>query len=291
MRVSLIPAALVAGATLVAASPLRVEVITVEQVNGPVPAPFRFGHAAHQGNNELVAEMVRIGDGATTTTGGRGGRGRKPCNGMGRSRSAFRTKALELSNAFRKALGLPVIVEMYPVHSTSQSSRPSKPTFVEHIAPLNNHGKKVEEEFHVVPFMPDQPAVLPVDHNDNDVSILPHPHPHRIHHHGHPHGHIHRFDKAPFVDRLLISIGMLGKWEGRAVAFVFGAGLGVLLRMFYVLTVVAFRTMKRSNRPTEEQQYVIFVEELEQEAEPTPINVVAPPQYMKDEKAPIPAEN
>jgi len=84
---------------------------------------------------------------------------------------------------------------------------------------------------------------------------------------------------------------MLGKWEGRAVAFVFGAGLGVLLRMFYVLTVVAFRTMKRSNRPTEEQQYVIFVEELEQEAEPTPINVVAPPQYMKDEKVPIPAEN
>ena len=36
----------------------------------------------------------------------------------------------------------------------------------------------------------------------------------------------------------------LGRWEGRAVAFVIGCGIGVLLRMFWVLAVVSFRTVR-----------------------------------------------
>lgn len=36
----------------------------------------------------------------------------------------------------------------------------------------------------------------------------------------------------------------LGRWEGRAVAFVIGCGIGVLLRMIWVLALVTFRTVR-----------------------------------------------
>jgi len=36
----------------------------------------------------------------------------------------------------------------------------------------------------------------------------------------------------------------LGRWEGRAVAFVIGCGIGVLIRMFWVLAIVSYRVCR-----------------------------------------------
>jgi len=275
MRLTLIPA-LVAGATLVAATPIRVEVVTFEQIS---PVPARFGHAVHHANNEHVATLIKTGGPIEKWQ-------KKPCGGMGRSR--FREKALELSNAFRKALGLPSIEMNHP----------------------HQHKKIQEPEMRILPFIGTPQAMvesMPAGGEvDQETPYFPHPRPHghhdqppKDHHHEHHHDHHHRphphgafrfLNRAPFGERLLVAISVLGKWEGRAVAFVFGAGLGVLLRMFYVLAVVAYRTARRSGRE-EEEHYVLFVEEVEEDHhQPTPV-AVAPPSYT-DEKAPIaPASN
>ena len=67
-------------------------------------------------------------------------------------------------------------------------------------------------------------------------------------------------------------------WEGRAVAFVVGCGLGVLLRMLWVLSVVFVRALKGGNdEETEYREIVLITEEQV---------VLAPPQYeYVDEKA------
>jgi len=36
----------------------------------------------------------------------------------------------------------------------------------------------------------------------------------------------------------------LGRWEGRAIAFVIGCGIGVLVRMFWVLAIVSYRALR-----------------------------------------------
>jgi hypothetical protein len=61
------------------------------------------------------------------------------------------------------------------------------------------------------------------------------------HHHAHPQMHI---DNAPFLVRLEHALRHLGKWEGRALSFVIGCGIGALLRMFIVLAVVTVRSIK-----------------------------------------------
>jgi hypothetical protein len=75
--------------------------------------------------------------------------------------------------------------------------------------------------------------------------------------------------------RLNFALLSLGKWEGRAVAFVLGCGLGVLLRMFWVLSVITFRTIRGPRR--EEVEYTIIHEYI-------PETAVSPPSYPIDEK-------
>jgi hypothetical protein len=48
----------------------------------------------------------------------------------------------------------------------------------------------------------------------------------------------------------------LGPWEGRAVAFVLGCGLGVLLRMIWIMGVIAYRAFRGPRRETP-VQYVV----------------------------------
>jgi len=86
------------------------------------------------------------------------------------------------------------------------------------------------------------------------------------------------------IHRALMS---LGPWEGRAVAFVLGCGIGVLLRMFWVMTVVMYRAIKGRNG---EAEYTLVCEHYTQ-AETI---LVAPPSYVyldekeaPEEKAPI----
>ncbi|KAF8904889.1 hypothetical protein CPB85DRAFT_1316487 [Mucidula mucida] len=50
---------------------------------------------------------------------------------------------------------------------------------------------------------------------------------------------------TPVVDRLHKAIMALGPWEGRAVAFVFGCGIGVILRFFFLVGLLSCRAFTR----------------------------------------------
>ncbi|KLO16939.1 hypothetical protein SCHPADRAFT_901102 [Schizopora paradoxa] len=94
----------------------------------------------------------------------------------------------------------------------------------------------------------------------------------RLHHKWHrPHS---------FTARLQKSLMMLGPWEGRAVAFVIGCGIGTLLRMLYVLIVVGYRSVRPGNSDDEEVDIVF--EEVEV--------LSAPPAYHADQKIAIAEE-
>jgi len=103
----------------------------------------------------------------------------------------LRTKTTELSNAFRKLFGLPLI---------ETSKRPSK------VAASNTEGR-----YHILPFIGTPPAVVEYTGGSR---------PHHNHHHV---GFRHKSAKVPFVDRLQVALTALGPWEGRAVAFVLGS--------------------------------------------------------------------
>jgi len=61
-------------------------------------------------------------------------------------------------------------------------------------------------------------------------------------HHGQVHG---KHDK--FMNRLHRALNLLGPWEGRAVAFVLGCGIGVLLRMVVVFCTLFLRARRASS--------------------------------------------
>ncbi|THH28776.1 hypothetical protein EUX98_g5416 [Antrodiella citrinella] len=64
-------------------------------------------------------------------------------------------------------------------------------------------------------------------------------------HHGH-HAHAHGHHQGSFLRRINRALMSLGTWEGRVVAFVLGCGIGVLIRMVWVLTVVVVRAFRGS---------------------------------------------
>lgn len=81
----------------------------------------------------------------------------------------------------------------------------------------------------------------------------------------------------------------LGRWEGRAVAFVLGCGIGVLLRMFWVLAVVFYRSVKGSR--AEEHGYAHIIIETDDHDADAVVHS-APPTYTYpvDEKIAIEAD-
>jgi len=64
---------------------------------------------------------------------------------------------------------------------------------------------------------------------------------------------------GPFLHRAHRALMALGPWEGRIVAFVLGCGIGVLVRMFFVLTVLLVRALRGSPVPEPEDETTIFV--------------------------------
>jgi len=85
------------------------------------------------------------------------------------------------------------------------------------------------------------------------------------------------------MDRLANAIMSLGPWEGRAVAFVIGCGIGSLIRMFWVLVILAFRY--RSSKPVESEEFeTVFIFEDHEDNQS-----LAPPQYF-DEKVAVTEE-
>ncbi|KAI0338226.1 hypothetical protein BDW22DRAFT_1338284 [Trametopsis cervina] len=98
-------------------------------------------------------------------------------------------------------------------------------------------------------------------------------------HHHHHHG-----GRTSAVHRLHRALMVLGPWEGRAVAFVLGCGIGVLIRMFWVLAIVVVRSFRGNNRSEDDEVEHILI--FERDAEPVAPIVVQPPPYY-DEKAPL----
>jgi len=66
--------------------------------------------------------------------------------------------------------------------------------------------------------------------------------------------------QGPFLHRVHRALLSLGPWEGRMVAFVLGCGLGVLLRMFWVLAVLLTRSVHRD--PEHEGTILVYAEEV-----------------------------
>jgi len=92
-----------------------------------------------------------------------------------------------------------------------------------------------------------------------------------------------RHHHGPFLRRMHFALMALGPWEGRAVAFVLGCGIGVLLRMVWVMGVVLARTISGSR--SDDAPEAVFDADAEE-------ILVAPPQYSQfpDEKAPAVVE-
>lgn len=233
---------------------------------------------------------------ATITSEGSAHRG---CKG------SFRGKLIQLSNAFRHALGLPLIEmgEYLPV-DPAIIGKPHPHPHVggeAHILPLPLppfegapesfvHGHHAPSQMEDIG---DQPTEPPVEHP---------------HHKGHQHKHK-KFRKhgcrkrvKGFFRRIHKAITALGPWEGRAVSFVLGkssrirhrllglagqvmeiskyfitgCGIGVLLRMFWVLSVLAYRTIRGEREESQVREYVVLDQDVE-------TIFIAPPQYS-DEK-------
>ncbi|KAG6332390.1 hypothetical protein ID866_6700 [Astraeus odoratus] len=301
MRLSILPV-LVAGAGMigtygpwapgqVAAEPIRV----IVDASG-AHANIRFGHvlanANVNGNDDSTVARVRPAFVMAASTGLKGeGSAHHGC------KNSIREGAIRISNAFRHALGLPLI---------EMDNHPAAPAAV--IAGKPHHHALAGDEVHVMPiplppfggvpeaFVHGHHAGMPVE------AVADHPtdghdgrDEHKEHRHHREHSHKHRkFRKIHckkhikgFFRRVHKALTALGPWEGRAVAFVLGCGLGVLLRMFWVLSVLAYRTIRGERE--EVQGYIV----LNQDVEPV---FVAPPEYadekrqvVEDDKRPIDA--
>jgi len=145
----------------------------------------------------------------------------------------LKSKALAMSNRLRQALGLP------PIVASSLRSH----------APYHSP----ENTFNILPF--------PHPNADRDALVRFHVELMR------PMEPQHR----PFVHRLHRAVNQLGPWEGRAVAFVLGCGLGVLIRMFFVMTLLIVRRIR--GQPTRQIQLL---------EEPETAYVILPPSYSSE---------
>lgn len=273
MRLSILPI-LVAGAGIVSqvsAEPLRVLVESPLNAN----ANIRFGHALANANvngnddSDNVARLVRPSVIMTSSTEVKGKH--HFCG------ASLKAKALRMSNAFRHALGLPLI-EMGD-HDAFKGEVPSNP------GPITGEARILPMPFIGAPISLDIPASSSEKENSGDVKELLsdgsvvriYRHHEAESHHHHHHGMKHK-KAGSFFSRVHRAIMALSLWEGRAVAFVLGCGIGVLLRMFWVMSVLAYRTV-RGDRADEAGGYIMFEHDAEN-------NFVPPPEYT-DEKVKV----
>jgi len=186
-----------------------------------------------------------------------------PCGGR------LRQKAASMSKAFMTALGF----------TASDNKEGKSQGHWHHVEPLPFIG---------TPNANGLEALEGETQGGDKIRILPmsaHPHPERIHAHR---VHHHLKGKHSFLMRVHFALMSLGPWEGRAVAFVLGCGIGVLLRMFWVMTVISYRLI-RGQRPAPVEEHEYTVVDLDAEE-----IFVAPPHYTYpvDEKvAQVPESN
>ncbi|EIN11203.1 hypothetical protein PUNSTDRAFT_124676 [Punctularia strigosozonata HHB-11173 SS5] len=154
-----------------------------------------------------------------------------------------KAKAIEISNSFRKLLGMPLI----------------------------QTGKEAFGKAHggYAIYKP----VAPIDVDDKIVEMKKYS--------------ADRSGEETFATRVHQALITLGPWEGRAVAFVLGCGIGVLLRMVWVMLIVTARMFKggRSHSEDDEVEYTLVFEHALPDAEEI---AVPPPQYTdSDEKGQV----
>ncbi|KAL6301286.1 hypothetical protein BKA93DRAFT_828401 [Sparassis latifolia] len=244
---------LLASACLVTASPLRVVVTSHQEVtSGSDAAVARISN--------VVAQVYPPPPGAPGT--------KHHCSG------SFRDKAIHLSNTI---FGIPALPP--PPSVWIMNHGPAVPPFAfpealpveledKHHVHAHDHfdGEETEGTQDGLKMEMAQPS--------HGVGRGPHREfaPVHIMHMG---GHRHR----SFLRRVHFALMALGPWEGRAVAFVLGCGIGVLLRMLFVIGVVLVRALK-GRRGEPEEIDVLF--------ETDAAEVVPPPQYT--EKVPVAVE-
>ncbi|KAI0630046.1 hypothetical protein C8Q77DRAFT_1063594 [Trametes polyzona] len=204
----------------------------------------------------------------------------------------MRAKALEATNRFRAMFGLPLI-EPDAAHGAVRvhapgPKRPDPEDNLVHILPIE-HSKDLKDFMEhmpppILPFVgtPVRPAFAEVDREQGWVGRPSHAQRiHRFHRH---HG--------SFLRRVHHALMALGPWEGRAVAFVLGCGIGVLLRMMWVMVLLTARAIRGPTRDeaTEDNYDVVFDDEAELLVPPPQYTVIAPggeavPVAVADEKA------
>jgi len=148
----------------------------------------------------------------------------------------------------------------------------------------DKHVKATVQEFKILPFI-GTPNVVEVP--PAPVRVVQNSPEHAHGYGAHRFHHKHSGERPSFLMRVHLALMSLGPWEGRAVAFVLGCGIGVLLRMAWVLVVLTIRGF-RSPRSEEEHLYTV----VDMDAEEI---FVAPPTYTypvekEEAAAPAPAE-
>ncbi|KAJ3778454.1 hypothetical protein FB446DRAFT_713595 [Lentinula raphanica] len=227
----------------------------------------------------------------------------------GSRRGCAGSRSLSISNTLRQALGLPLIETEFthphheggklegavhflpfafggPVweHHDDDEYNGPRVHYVHHNEDdeLNFEEKEEEGRVHHNHHHHHHDMFASMEDEGEEGPVHPHRH-HRHHHHSKFHGHFH--PRSSFVRRLHFAIMTLGPWEGRAVAFVLGCGLGVLLRMLWVLSVVAYRTFKGEGNNREPLYFAIPNQYDAEEV------FVPPPVYIVDEKGPAQEES
>jgi len=234
MRFSVVSLILSAGLA-VSAAPIRVVVVSE---NFSSSSGFvRVGHAAanphHNHHNHNADANVATMHTVTNVR-------MKPKHGCAGS---FRAKAMQVSEWFKHVLGMPATT------NAMAKPLPPAPEGMAHILPVGGSINVSVKGAEVRP----------------GGRLVPH------HHHHLPHAqHIAR--PHTFVQRLTRALMMLGPWEGRAVSFILGCGIGVLIRMFWVLTVVALRSIRGKKQEEEFLGDEVIFEEEEH---------LLPPQYVE----------
>ncbi|KAG8906682.1 hypothetical protein FRB99_006383 [Tulasnella sp. 403] len=209
---------------LASAAPLRILVVPnqgmrneIDRVNaefeasgGHILEGLRFGHAAAYANvpSHRTPEFSALPYPAVRRVGHKG------CGGHGGL-----SRVERLTDKWRKIFGFPPIVREGAYHSmTVTTVRGSH----------EHHGMVGKVSFVGGPMHVDFAQAKPVPVNHHRVWAEDR-----------------RVSSQAFAFRLSRALSLLGPWEGRAISFVLGCGLGVLCRMFFVLILVLVR-MKRA---------------------------------------------
>ncbi|KAJ7466868.1 hypothetical protein FB451DRAFT_1259333 [Mycena latifolia] len=263
MKLSIVPIVVASAGLLASASPMRVVVVSSSE---PMRVPMAPPVDPHAGPILNVVPHA------------------KPCGG-----ARLRQKAISFASAFRLALGfgsdsdkekeafktLPFLTPG-PVRVEDAKAFDDRIRF--EMANMRDGKTAGGDRLRIVNLHPARPQDGPV----------------RVHHH-HAHGRFHHKERS-FLMRVHFALMSLGPWEGRAVAFVLGCGIGVLLRMFFVLTVLAVRVLRGSNSSwttypgAGEHEYLIVGEDAEEIFVAPPVYTTGYPVEKAEAEAPVEAK-